>query len=293
MRKKLFYIYFPGVAAVLLAFTMILYPEAAFEASLNGLAIWWNIVFPALLPFFVFAQLLIGLGVVHFLGVLLEPIMRPVFNVPGSGSFVMAMGLASGFPIGAVLTAKLRQQGLCNKVEAERLLSFVNTADPLFMFGAVGVGMLHAPETGLVIATAHYASALTIGLLMRFYKSQRGERRRLKKEKKAGRNIFRHALHALVKARAEDNRPLGQLLGDSIKSSLNTLLLIGGFIILFSVIIKMMELVGLVAFLASILSYILAYVGLDTSLAPAFISGFFEIDLGCQMASLLDVPLNQ
>ena len=95
-----------------------------------------------LLPFFVFSHVLIGLGVVHFLGVLLEPIMRPLFNVPGTGSFVLAMGLASGFPLGAVLTNKLRQDRLCSKVEAERLLSFTNTADPLFMFGAVAVGML-------------------------------------------------------------------------------------------------------------------------------------------------------
>ena len=50
------------------------------------------------------------LGVVHMMGVFLEPVMRPLFNVPGTGSFVMAMGLASGFPIGAILTAELRSR---------------------------------------------------------------------------------------------------------------------------------------------------------------------------------------
>ena len=141
-KENAFQYYLPGIIAVAITIAMLLFPEEAFDAALNGLSVWWNIVFPALLPFFIFSQVLIGLGVVHFLGILLEPVMRPVFNIPGTGSFVMAMGLASGFPIGAVLTGKLRQQQLCSKVEAERLISFVNTADPLFMFGAVAVGML-------------------------------------------------------------------------------------------------------------------------------------------------------
>ncbi|NLZ28538.1 MAG: sporulation integral membrane protein YlbJ, partial [Firmicutes bacterium] len=125
-----------------LTVSVILFPEDAFNASVTGLEIWWKIVFPALLPFFVISHILIGLGVVHMLGVILEPIMRPLFNVPGAGSFVLAMGLASGFPIGALLTTKLREQNLCTRIEAERLLSFTNTADPLFMFGAVAVGMI-------------------------------------------------------------------------------------------------------------------------------------------------------
>ncbi|MGI5876646.1 MAG: sporulation integral membrane protein YlbJ [Dethiobacteria bacterium] len=293
-RRKFYHTYLPALVAVFLTLTIVLHPEEAFKASLNGLAIWWNIVFPALLPFFIIAQLLIGLGVVHFLGVLLEPIMRPIFNVPGAGSFVMAMGLASGFPIGAVLTAELRQKNLCNKIEAERLVSFVNTADPLFMCGAVGVGMLHAPETGLIIVMAHYISTLTVGLLMRFYKAREDKNKNNNgRETKEGRKMFSRALNALIKARKEDNRPIGQLLGDSVMSSFNTLLLVGGFIMLFAVIIKMMDLLGIVGFLSSILSYILGFVGLHKPLASAFISGFFEIDLGCQMASTVNVPLEQ
>lgn len=62
---------------------------------------------------------------------------------------------------------------------------------------------------------------------------------------------------------------------------------------LFAVIIKMMDLVGIVGFLSSALSHILGLIGLNKSLAPAFISGFFEIDLGCQMASSINVPLDQ
>ncbi len=289
MKKKMLFYYLPAFLAVILTISMILYPKEAFEAALNGLSVWWKIVFPALLPFFVLSQVLIGLGAVHCLGVLLEPVMRPLFNVPGTGSFVLAMGLSSGFPLGAVLTNKLRQDRLCSKVEAERLLSFTNTADPLFMFGAVAVGMLQAPGVGALIAAAHYLSSITVGLIMRFYRanteidnSQLKGKLTKKRIKQA--NIFSQALTALVKARKEDGRPFGRLLGEAVKESVNTLLLVGGFIILFSVVITMLDLAGLVNALTTGFSSLLSFAGLQTNLTPAFISGFFEIDLGCQLA---------
>jgi sporulation integral membrane protein YlbJ len=271
--------YFMALCATALTVAIIRYPKEAFEASVSGLEVWWHVVFPALLPFFIFSKVLIGLGVVHLMGVFLEPVMRPVFNVPGAGSFVMAMGLASGYPIGAILTTELRTRNLCSRVEAERLLSFSNTADPLFMSGAVAVGMLGYPAAGLTIALAHYLSSLTLGVLMRFYKFRESSYDR---SYPPGKNIVRRALEALVEARNKDGRPLGKLMGDAIRESMETLLLIGGFIILFSVIIRILEIAGATGCLAEGLARLLHLAGLDPQLAPALISGFFEIDVGCQ-----------
>lgn len=297
-KRRILLFYLPACLSVLLTISMIIYPKEAFEAAVNGLSIWWNIVFPGLLPFFVLSQILIGLGVVHFLGVLLEPIMRPLFNVPGTGSFVLAMGLASGFPLGAVLTNKLRLDGLCSKVEAERLLSFTNTADPLFMFGAVAVGMMHAPQAGALIAAAHYLSSVTVGLLMRFYKARQEKSTAPKNitwhKKNSRQGIFPQALTALIQARQKDGRPFGRLLGEAVKESVNTLLLVGGFIILFSVVISILDLAGVVDLFAATFSSFLSWIGLEVALTPAFISGFFEIDLGCQLAgSIAAATLNE
>ncbi len=283
--------YLLAAIAILLTLSMVIYPQDAFEAAVSGLDVWWNVVFPALLPFFVISQMLIGLGVVHMMGVFLEPVMRPLFNVPGTGSFVMAMGLASGFPIGAILTAELRSRNLCNRVEAERLVSFANTADPLFMFGAVAVGMLNYPRAGPIIALAHYISSIALGFLMRFYR--RGEAGSPQMFTSRGRLVQR-AFGALLEARERDGRPLGKLMGDTIKSSVNTLLLIGGFIILFSVIIRILGVIGVAGAVSRYLETAIKSVGLSPELAPAFFSGFFEIDLGCQYTGLLtEVPITE
>ncbi|NLZ94067.1 MAG: sporulation integral membrane protein YlbJ [Firmicutes bacterium] len=282
MNKKRLSIYVMALLAVSLAVSMVLYPEEAFTAAVDGLQIWWNVVFPALLPFFIGSELLMGFGVVHFLGVLLEPLMRPLFKVPGEGSFVLAMGLASGFPIGAILSARLRREGIFNKIEAERLMSFTNTADPLFMAGAVAVGMFGYPEIGATIATAHYLSSFSTGLVMRFYGKDQST---VTAEKRQRRRMLPRAINALYEARIKDGRALGQIMGDAVLNSVNSLLLVGGFIILFSVIIRVLTVIGAVSVLSTFIYKLLAPLGLDANLMPAIISGIFEIDLGCQVAS--------
>ncbi|NMA54793.1 MAG: sporulation integral membrane protein YlbJ [Firmicutes bacterium] len=288
--KKYLITYLGAAVAIWLTIAMIRFPEKAFEAAGHGLKVWFEIVFPALLPFFIGAEILMGLGVVHFMGVLLEPFMRPLFNVPGAGSFVLAMGLASGYPIGAVLTARLRKQNLCTQTEAERLVSFTNTADPLFMIGAVGVGMFGLVEVGNIITITHYLAALITGLVLRFYAPYSPTSPQLGVEHT---NMLVRAFRALYKARQEDGRPFGGLLGDAIREAINTMLAIGGFIILFSVITQMAAVMGVTSYLGRLGGTILATCGLNENLAPSLISGFFEITIGSDyVASAVDAAGN-
>lgn len=272
---------FLAASVTLMAASLISFPQESFDASIRGLNMWWEIVFPSLLPFFIVSEMLIGFGVVRFIGVLLEPLMRPLFKVPGVGGFVWAMGMASGYPAGAKLTARLRQEGQLTKIEAERLVSFTNSSNPLFIFGAVSVGFFYNVQLGVILALAHYLGNISVGLLMRFYgKSEEN----LKKEKDKKLSI-RDAFAALHRTRIQDNRPIGKLLGDAVMSSIQTLLMIGGFIILFSVINKLLFHLHITAFLAQFIELALAMIGMTEMLSMPYISGLFEITLGSQMTS--------
>ena len=61
--------------------------------------------------------------------------MRPIFNIPGEGAFPFVMGIISGYPMGAKIISKFKQQGICTNEEAERMLSFTNNSGPLFIIG--------------------------------------------------------------------------------------------------------------------------------------------------------------
>lgn len=271
--------------AFFIAMALIRYPDQALEASIRGLNMWWEIVFPSLLPFFITAELLIGFGVVRFIGILCEPIMRPIFNVPGVGSFVWTMGMASGYPSGAKLTARLRQEGQLSRIEAERLVSFTNASNPLFIFGAISVGFFHDPKLGMLLAAAHYIGNAIVGLCMRFYKT--GDKYR-SKHIKIGFSIKR-AFQALHHTRIEDNRPFGKMFGDAVISSIQTLLMIGGFIIIFSVFNKLLFLIGITPIIAIGVGFLFNLLGFPTELGIPFISGLFEITLGSQMTSQVPV----
>lgn len=269
---------------------MIIFPTAVFQASKAGLAVWWNIVLPALLPFFISSELLMGYGIVQFMGVLFEPVMRPLFNLPGAASFVMAVGYTSGFPISASLTAKLRNGNRCTRLEAEKLISFTNNASPLFMLVAVGVGMFNSPQLGILIAVCHYTANICLGLLLRFYRSSDPE---FTPGIIIDRSIFRQAISEMKKSYRENPRPFGKMLGDAISSSISKLLTIGGFMVIFSIIINISSILGFNGLLAELMGFILLKLGFSHSMIQAMSSGFFEITLGAKAVSQTAAPLMQ
>lgn len=267
--------------AVCFVLGMVIQPKVVYDGSVSGLKAWWNIVFPSLLPFFIASEVLMKLGLVRFMGVLLEPIMRPLFNVPGAGAFVMVIGFTSGFPIGSMVTAQLRQQGLCTRVEAERLMSFTNNSSPLFMLTAVAVGMFGRPDLGVVIAGSHYLANLILGFALRFYCY--GDRELTPYPPSTW--SIKQALRTLLQVPPQGRQPLGQLLGEAVSSSITKLLNIGGFIILFAVIIRLLHHIGVIDGLAWLLGLFLIPLGFSPEVLPALASGVFEMTIGTKLAS--------
>lgn len=271
-----------GFICFIIVINFILHPDQIFDASLRGLKIWWDIVFPALLPFCIISELMMGFGLAHFIGVLLEPIMRPLFNVPGSGAFALTMGFASGYPVGAKLTVRLREQQMITRSEGERLVSFASSSDPLFMFGAVAVGFFHDVSLGIILASVHYISSIIIGIIMRFH-DPKGSTTYYQPE---GRSIITRAFVAMHHARIRDQRTFGKLLGDAVSTSLQTLLLVGGLLIIFSVLMTIFTFIHITTLLSHLFAVILFIFGLPQELNNALISGLFEVTLGAQGASM-------
>ncbi|NLJ74676.1 MAG: sporulation integral membrane protein YlbJ [Firmicutes bacterium] len=276
-----------ALMAFIITISIIIYPEASFRASLNGLKLWFEIVLPALLPFFAMADILMGLGAVHFIGALLEPIMRPVFRIPGVGGFAVAMGLAAGYPMGAKITGELHRRQLCSAAEAERLVSFANTADPLFIVGAVSIGMFGLPDLGATLVLSHYIAAIIVGFCMRFHQGEDSV------QIKRSSGYFSRALRELDEARRQDGRSFGLLFGESVRDTFTAMLFIGGCIMMFSVLIEVLTVSGLMGYITNILSPLLRFAGMDPSLSVAVVNGFFETTIGAQSASVSSASLVQ
>ena len=143
--------------------------------------------------------------------------MRPLFNVPGCGAFAVALGITSGYPVGAKISNELYESGECTKTEAERLLAFTNTSGPLFIISAVGNGMFGNQQIGILLLITHFLASLVIGILFRKYNC---------KYSTITRDIIPHK-----KAKENKNNKLciskfGFFMGNAIQNAISTLLLI-------------------------------------------------------------------
>jgi sporulation integral membrane protein YlbJ len=286
--SRVVYIKLASVPAICAAFILglVLLSDTAVQAAVNGLKLWAGIVVPSLLPFFVAAEVLNSTGFIRVSGILLEPVMRPFFNVPGCGSFALAMGVTSGYPVGAKIVCDFRSRGDLTRTEAERLLAFTNNSGPLFIIGAVGTGMYGSPRLGLLLLACHFCACITVGFLFRFYKAGGKESMGGKENgKPPAARLFKE-----IRAMARDGTSfkgtnLGTIIGESVKNSVNTILAIGGFILLFSVIISFLTETGVIGGAAKLLSPLLSPLGLEKDITAGVLSGFFEITTGSSLIS--------
>ncbi|WP_274363911.1 nucleoside recognition domain-containing protein [Paenibacillus thermotolerans] len=274
--------------AVITALLILLFPMDSFRAAVQGVAIWWDVLFPALFPFFVVSELMLGFGIVHFFGTLLDPMMRPVFRVPGPGGFVMAMGFASGYPVGARLTSQLWDAKLVNREESERLAAFTTTSDPIFLIGAVSIGFFHNAALAPVLAVAHYGGAVALGLLMRYWGGNSAPfavaASGVEEGRRPGGSIWRRAFAAMHQARMQDGRSLGTLLREGVQTGIRLIIVVGGLVVFFSVVIKVLTLAGVVSVIQSMVGFILSLFGISAPLSAAIVNGFFEVTLGAKSA---------
>lgn len=269
---------------------LILFSDTSVAAAARGIKLWLEIVFPSLFPFFVASEVLNATGFVRAAGVLLEPVMRPLFKVPGCGSFALAMGVSSGYPVGARITCSLLENGDITKTEAERLIAFTNNSGPLFIVGAVATGMYGIPSVGLFLLACHIAACLTVGILFRFYKpgvnhkNTRGKNPiKVRMEQSPTSTLKRFKKELFLSNKTVPNT--GTVFGDAVRNSVSLIIMIGAFIIFFSVVINLLLKTNVIGFLADAAAFLLSPAGVSKSMLSAVLSGFFEITTGTSLAS--------
>jgi len=263
LKKNFFTILF-----LLFTASLILFSSSNLEAAKTGLLLWSSSVLPSLFPFFIATELLYRTNFVNILGKFLTKFMRPIFNVPGESAICLILGTLSGYPMGAKLACNLKENKICTKVEAERLIAFTNNSGPLFIIATVGISMFASKKIGFLLLSTHLLASLTIGFLFRNWKRNQDtfSRNYLKNSKKTENITFSN---------------LGEILGESIKSSINLILTIGGFIVLFSVIISIFNSLNIFENLANLFSVF----GISKEILMPIFSGILEVTNGLKLAS--------
>ena len=272
---------------IILLILLVIFSEDVFTSAHNGLTLWCNNVVPSLLPFLICLEVLKSTNVITVMGKILEPVIRPIFRIPGCGAFAVIMGMCSGYPVGAKFAASLREANQCSKIEGERLLAFTNTSGPLFIVGAVGIGMLADGRIGFLLLLTHFIATLLVGLVFRFYKfSFKSKNTNLKG------SISESKVVTTQKNKGSNNiklYQLGSIMGEAIKNSISTLLLVCGFIIFFGVVGTILDKTGITPFISNLAGQIFINFGSSkeavTNLTTGCLKGFLEITNGLKILS--------
>ncbi len=277
----------PAVCALFIGALMV-FSKTALDSALNGLKLWLQVVLPSVFPFLVASQLVIKSGSVKIFGALLEPLMRPLFNLPGESSLALAMGLTCGYPVGAKVTSELREKRYLTQNEANRLLAFSNNASPLFITGAVGTALFGSPTAGFLLLCAQIAAGLSVGIISGII-SRKKYPVTAKTQDPSNKGKLRAAAASPAAGTGKNvSAGFSILLGNAIIDSLNTMLMVGGFIILFSVIIGLLTDTGLIAGISGLFEGLLKQPGMNTGLWESILSGFLEIVTGLSKLSTVE-----
>lgn len=263
---------------------LVIFSQSNLDATKRGLELWATTVVPALFPFFVVTNILFRTKLVDIFGKLFDKLMRPLFNVPGIGGFAFVMGLISGYPVGAKVVSDFREQNLVTKDEGERLLAFTNNSGPLFILSSVGIGLFGDTKTGLLLLCTHILSCITVGIILgKFSKKYESEFKSMVKEKS------RKTLIKNNKNKEIRMNNLGEALASSINSSISTILLIGGFVVIFSVIISILNKSHILDIFSNLLKPILQLLNMNTDFAKPLISGILELTNGVKQISEIHI----
>lgn len=184
------------------------------------------------------------------------------------------MGIISGYPTGAKIVVNLLNEGLCTKEEAERMLAFTNNSGPLFILGTVGITLFGNSTIGFLLLLTHILSCISVGIIFRFWKYKNNS------------HIY-STLYKKTNIKEEvDFSNLGDILGKSIMSSIKTVVMIGGFVVLFSVILSILKNGNIISILSKILYPFFSCFGVNNmEFSNSIICGFLELTNGVTLLS--------
>ena len=245
------------LALLTVMIAIIVKPSRYISSALEGLNVFALRVLPALFPFIFLTRILTNIGSAESIGSMLARPMRMLYHAPAISGYIMFMSLISGYPVGAKLIADYMDEGVLTRDDAMRIMSYTSVSGPLFVIGTVGTSMLGSPTHGYIILASTIIGAIFNGLVYRGKKVKQSE----------AKTMF---------------RPLNtnNSLNTAINSSVETVLSIGGFIVIFYIIADVIVDIGIVNMITKLLEKACFPIGIDSMFYNGIVLSTIEMTKG-------------
>lgn len=182
---------------------------------MESLNIWVKAIIPSLFPFFVISDLLITYNFIDYIPNKIKKYICRLLNISESALSILILSMVSGFPSNGRNTHNLYNKGKISKEEASYILMYTHFSSPVFILTTCSLIYLKSEKLGIILLLSHYLSNIIIGILFR--------------------NINKPSLdNSTIKEHKSQNFTINLI--KSIRSSIDSLLLILGILTVFLII---------------------------------------------------------
>ena len=251
MRKKVFNI-IVVIISIFVLIELLVKKSLIYTSIMYALNLWVENLIPALFPFFIISDILINYNITNYIPKFIKNFCKVIFNVTDNMLLILLLSIISGFPSNARNTRTLYDSGAITLEEANHILIFSHFANPVFILTTVAVFFFHNERCGIILLLSHYISNLLLGFFFR--------------------SCFKHNNNLEQSLKITEN--FGNVFISSIKKAIDTTLMICGIVVIFSM-----------------LSSIVVNISNLSSYNEMIIKGLFEITIGIQSLSNLEISI--
>ena len=206
---------------------MLLYPQICLGYSLTGLQLWFERMIPALFPFMVLSGVIVRMNLTEDIVSFFSPLLQLIFHVKKSVLYGILMGFLCGFPMGAKVAVQLYENKKITEQEAEYLLCFCNNIGPIYFLSFV-LPTLGIKKVGPYLI-GMYGLPLAYGILLRYtlYRKKISSVQGYIPTKCKQNEAYQVAV-------APQKKDFLSSLDLSLKDSINSIVVLGGYMIIFN-----------------------------------------------------------
>ena len=248
---------------------IIMNPDIFSSSTIKGLKLFFYSVLPGLLPFMFLTKMLTELEIIFKITKKFSKFTKIFFGTSGLSLYCFFMSILSGYPIGAKIIYDLHSKKLISDNEAKKMSVFCTTSGPVFIIGAVGVGMLNSFKLGTIIYIAHILSSLICGIIYNIF-----TKRKFIPEIQT--NTF-----------SSTSKPMN-IFSFCLSETINSLFLVGGYITIFYLLSETLDLLNIFILLSNILTPTSKLLHIQNDQIKGVLYGIIEVTRGAKELSLLN-----
>jgi len=248
---------------IIAMFFLLKNPTENMQSISNGLNLWLINIVPSLFPFIFLTKLYSNFD--ENSNGKISKIYSKIFRMPRESFKIFFMSIVSGYPIGAKLVSDYYDNKLLSDKETTKVSILCSTSGPLFVIGTVGVSLFLSVKAGIIIFISHIIGTIINSFI---YSN--------KTDKRDNQNSF------IIRKKPEN------ILSSSMVDSITSILVVGGFVAISSLLIDIFSTLKIYSVLVDGLNILIG----NKEVSSSIINGIFEITRGCKDLSCLTIPLS-